>query len=67
MGFMSNHHSPVEFVKRNGISMLVGMFVCGLVGYFVNGQDGRALGTGIGVMLGLIASGLAAKVRESKP
>jgi hypothetical protein len=63
---MSDSKSPTDFVKRNGIAMLVGMLVCGLVGYFVNGPDGRALGTGIGVILGLIASGLAAKVRESK-
>ncbi|MBT4863520.1 MAG: hypothetical protein HON53_00165 [Planctomycetaceae bacterium] len=63
---MSANKSPFDFVKRNGIAMLVGMFVCGLVGYFTAGADGRALGTGIGVILGLIASGLAAKVRGSK-
>ena len=29
---MSDNKSPTDFVKRNGIAMLVGMFSCGLVG-----------------------------------
>jgi hypothetical protein len=64
---MSDSKSPTDFVKRNGIAMLVGMFVCGFAGYFTAGAEGRALGTGVGVILGLIASGLAAKVRGAKP
>lgn len=51
------------FMKRNGLFILVGVVVCGLVGDFVAGSDGRYLGGGIGVVFGLVVAWIASKIR----
>lgn len=39
------------------------ILVCGVIGYFIAGSDGRALGGGIGAFLGLVIAGVIAKQR----
>ncbi len=61
---MNDQFSPADFVKRNGLFMLAGIIICGVIGYFVAGADGRALGGGIGAGLGLVVGGVASKIRS---
>ena len=61
---MTDQPSPSDFVKRNWLFMFVGIIICGLIGYFVAGSDGRALGGGIGAAVGLAVGGLVSKLRS---
>ena len=79
---MNQPSSPAEFVKRNGLFLFAGLLICGVIGYFVAGREGRELegrelegrelegrelGGGIGAGLGLIVGGLVGKIRKSAP
>ena len=44
--------------------MLAGILICGIIGYFFAGSDGRALGGGIGAALGLIVGGIVGRLRR---
>ncbi|MGA1372538.1 MAG: hypothetical protein ACO3Z6_13130 [Pseudomonadales bacterium] len=61
---MSDQRSPTEFVKSNGLFMFGGLLLCGIIGYFIAGSEGRALGGGIGAVLGLIVGGAVGKLRK---
>ena len=61
---MNDQPSPTDYVKRNGLFMLAGIIICGILGYFVAGSDSRALGGGIGAALGLIVGGIVGKLRS---
>ena len=40
---MNQPSSPAEFVKRNGLFLFAGLLICGVIGYFVAGREGREL------------------------
>ncbi|QDU38633.1 hypothetical protein Mal4_29620 [Maioricimonas rarisocia] len=61
---MHYRESPLQFVLRNFPFMFVGLLLCGIIGYFVAGSDGRALGSGVGAGLGLILGGIVGKLRK---
>ena len=53
--------SPTERLMRSAPFMVAGLLVCGILGYFIAGPDGRALGGGIGAAVGLCVGGLIRK------
>lgn len=56
----------MNHLKKNAPYITVGFVVCGLVGYFLGGSDGRALGSGVGVFIGFIVGGLVGSVFTNK-
>jgi outer membrane lipoprotein SlyB len=59
---VNDQPSPADFMKRNAIFMFAGIIICGIIGYYVAGSDGRALGGGIGAALGFIVGGIVGKL-----
>ncbi len=54
--------SPTERVKQSAPFMVAGLLACGILGYFIAGPEGRALGGGIGAAVGLAVGGLIRKL-----
>ena len=70
---MSERPSPAEvakrnwlFMKRNWLFIFAGLGICGLLGDFVAGPDGRNLGGGIGFAIGMIVAWIASKIRSER-